>query len=105
MAFPDERHRYDRAIAGFDEGLADRARIGTNGDVGYLHRLALYGKLAENALVTPAQWRPERQFDQSRLEVAGGAQVELRGGLVVLEDRAAVGADQVVGSGDDRVED
>src|SRR5262249_11514251 len=54
---------------------------------------------------TLAQRRAARQRDQARLEVARGPQVELLGGLVVLEDRATVGADEVVGARDNRVED
>src|SRR5262249_32488906 len=81
------------------------ARVETNGDVGYLDRLASHGKLAKNALIALAQRNPACQLYQSRLEVARGPQVKLLGGLVVLKDRAAVGPDEVVGARDDRGED
>src|SRR5262245_13052515 len=104
MIFTDERHGDDRAITRLDKRVTDRARIGADGDVRYLNRLSPYGKLAQNALGAFAQRRPPRQLNQSRLQVARGPQMELLGGLVVLEDGATVGADEIVRSRDDRVE-
>ena len=82
----------------------DAALVGPGlGDVGDLDRLAHLGRAPHEPFALPEGRRPEG-LDEFGVVVVGGAQLELLGGLVVLEDRAAVGARQLAGAGDDRVE-
>src|SRR5262249_25626857 len=89
-------YRHHRAIPGLDEGVADRARVRAVRDVRHLDRSARGGKMAKNALVALAQWRPAGELDEAGLEITRRPQVELLAGFVVLEDRAAIGPDEII---------
>jgi hypothetical protein len=92
-------------VAEADEGIPDAALVGAGlGDIGDLDRLAHLGRPPHHPFAFPKGRGPEG-LDELRVGVVCCAQLELFGRLVVLVDRAAGGAGQLAGAGDDRVED
>src|SRR5262249_50218485 len=73
-------------------------------DVRDLERPPYVRQPPQHALTAPDGLRP-RRLHYPRVQVVRGPQVELLADLVVLEDRARVGAGQLVGARDDRRQD
>jgi hypothetical protein len=106
MTWPlaQERNRQERTEPGAEQDVAESARVGTlRGDVGNLDGLARHRHAALGAF-SASHRRLSGGGNHVLIEVVRGAQVELLGPLVVLEDRAPVGAGELVGPGDDRIE-
>ena len=104
LVLAEQGYGEERPIAESDERVPEAALVGPGlGDVGDLDGLAHLGRAPHEPFALPEGHGPEG-LDEGRVVVVGGAQLELLGGFVVLEDRAAVGAGELAGAGDDRVE-